>query len=166
MALDVSGIGNVGEFFSQHYVDALLESDLKHTFRRWTEAEKEQKTKPPMKRLASLADTYFRLAARAQGETHAPERLALAREFHANLLAALGYERKPELLLLDDDRVVPVLLSVRKFHGSISAEHGVGELKVDKLEHHKSPVALSMMRAIKQALDPKNVMNPGRVLRA
>jgi FAD/FMN-containing dehydrogenase len=56
--------------------------------------------------------------------------------------------------------------SVARFGGSISAEHGVGSLKVTELEHHKSPVALGMMRAIKQALDPHNVMNPGRVLRA
>jgi FAD/FMN-containing dehydrogenase len=55
--------------------------------------------------------------------------------------------------------------SVQKFGGSISAEHGVGSLKVGKLEKHKSPVALGMMRAIKQALDPENRMNPGRVLR-
>jgi FAD/FMN-containing dehydrogenase len=55
--------------------------------------------------------------------------------------------------------------SVARFEGSISAEHGVGSLKLDKLEHHKSPVALGMMRAIKLALDPHNTMNPGRVLR-
>ena len=55
--------------------------------------------------------------------------------------------------------------SVARFGGSISAEHGIGSLKVDKLEHHKSPVALSMMRAIKLALDPRNLMNPGRVVR-
>ncbi len=54
---------------------------------------------------------------------------------------------------------------VDRYKGSISAEHGVGSLKADKLEHHKSPVALGMMRAIKQALDPENLMNPGRVLR-
>lgn len=55
--------------------------------------------------------------------------------------------------------------SVQSFGGSISAEHGVGSLKVSKLEQHKSPVALSLMRAIKGALDPDNLMNPGRVLR-
>jgi FAD/FMN-containing dehydrogenase len=55
--------------------------------------------------------------------------------------------------------------SVQAFGGSISAEHGVGSLKVNKLEHHKSPVALAMMRAVKRALDPQNLMNPGRVLR-
>ena len=54
---------------------------------------------------------------------------------------------------------------VDEFNGSISAEHGIGSLKVDKLEHHKSPVALGLMRSIKQALDPHNLMNPGRVIR-
>ena len=48
--------------------------------------------------------------------------------------------------------------------GSISAEHGIGTLKRDELVKRKSPVALQMMRAIKQALDPAGRMNPGRVL--
>ena len=58
-----------------------------------------------------------------------------------------------------------VYASVARFGGSISAEHGVGTMKVGKLEAFKPPVALSMMRAIKQALDPQGIMNPGRVLR-
>jgi FAD/FMN-containing dehydrogenase len=48
--------------------------------------------------------------------------------------------------------------------GSISAEHGIGALKRDELRERKSPVALAMMRAIKQALDPNGTLNPGRVL--
>ena len=55
--------------------------------------------------------------------------------------------------------------AVSRYEGSISAEHGVGTLKRDKLEQHKSPVALSLMRSIKQSLDPHNLLNPGRVLR-
>ncbi|TFY96440.1 FAD-binding oxidoreductase [Ramlibacter rhizophilus] len=54
---------------------------------------------------------------------------------------------------------------VRRHGGSISAEHGVGSLKVDSLPDYKSPVALGMMRAIKGGLDPRNLMNPGRVVR-
>ena len=50
--------------------------------------------------------------------------------------------------------------------GSISAEHGIGALKRDELVARKSPVALDMMRAIKNALDPAGVLNPGRVLSA
>ena len=54
--------------------------------------------------------------------------------------------------------------SVTSFGGSISAEHGVGQLKRDELAHYKSPVALALMRSIKQALDPRGLMNPGRVV--
>ncbi len=54
--------------------------------------------------------------------------------------------------------------AVMRFAGSISAEHGVGSLKVDTLHLYKDPVALQLMRSIKQAIDPQNLMNPGRVL--
>lgn len=50
--------------------------------------------------------------------------------------------------------------------GSFSAEHGVGRLKVADLERYGDPARLSAMRAIKTALDPVGIMNPGAVLRA
>ena len=50
--------------------------------------------------------------------------------------------------------------------GSISAEHGIGQAKVDEIVRYKSPVALDAMRAVKRALDPDNIMNPGKVVRA
>jgi FAD/FMN-containing dehydrogenase len=49
-------------------------------------------------------------------------------------------------------------------HGSFSAEHGVGVLKRHEMLDRKSPVALGMMRAVKQALDPNGLLNPGRVV--
>lgn len=54
--------------------------------------------------------------------------------------------------------------SVHRFNGSISAEHGIGALKRDELTRYKSDVELQVMRSIKQALDPDNIMNPGKVL--
>ena len=54
--------------------------------------------------------------------------------------------------------------SVLQFAGSISAEHGIGSLKRDELPHYKSAVALDMMRAVKNALDPMEILNPGRVI--
>lgn len=54
---------------------------------------------------------------------------------------------------------------VDEMGGSISAEHGIGRLKVDDLERYGDPAKLSAMRAIKAALDPKGIMNPGAVLR-
>ena len=54
--------------------------------------------------------------------------------------------------------------AVQACGGSFSAEHGIGELKRDELAQRKSPVALGLMRAIKQALDPHGRLNPGRVV--
>jgi len=53
---------------------------------------------------------------------------------------------------------------VDELGGSISAEHGIGQLKRDELLRHKSPVEIEMMRAIKRVLDPQGLMNPGKVL--
>ena len=54
--------------------------------------------------------------------------------------------------------------SVAAFGGSISAEHGIGTMKRDDMVRYKSPVEIGLMRAIKQTLDPLNLMNPGKVL--
>ncbi len=55
---------------------------------------------------------------------------------------------------------------VTQFNGSISAEHGLGQLKVNEITRHKSPLELELMRNIKHALDPHGLMNPGKVLHA
>ncbi|AUG52338.1 FAD-binding oxidoreductase [Thalassospira marina] len=48
--------------------------------------------------------------------------------------------------------------------GSISAEHGIGRLKVDELVHYADPAKIKLLAAIKQALDPQNTLNPGKVI--
>ncbi len=53
---------------------------------------------------------------------------------------------------------------VGRYHGSISAEHGIGRLKRDELPAVKGEVAMAMMRSIKQALDPNGILNPGKVV--
>ena len=53
---------------------------------------------------------------------------------------------------------------VHQFGGSISAEHGIGQSKRGELAHYKNGVELELMRAVKKALDPNNLMNPGKVL--
>ena len=54
---------------------------------------------------------------------------------------------------------------VHRYQGSISAEHGIGQAKVDEITRYKSAAELEAMRAIKRALDPNNIMNPGKVVR-
>jgi FAD/FMN-containing dehydrogenase len=53
---------------------------------------------------------------------------------------------------------------VRRYRGSISAEHGIGRLKRAALALQEGPVAIDVMRALKRALDPNGIMNPGKVL--
>jgi FAD/FMN-containing dehydrogenase len=84
---------------------------------------------------------------------------------HYNVQAPAGVDAAQFLQHREEEVNRIVFDSVMQFGGSISAEHGVGSLKVDHLVHYKSPVALGLMRTINQALDPLNLMNPGRVLR-
>ncbi|MDV7105615.1 FAD-binding oxidoreductase [Vibrio sp. TH_r3] len=53
---------------------------------------------------------------------------------------------------------------VEQYQGSISAEHGIGTLKRDFLHHSVSQQSIELMRTIKQALDPKNILNPGKLI--
>ena len=54
--------------------------------------------------------------------------------------------------------------TVNALNGSISAEHGIGQLKRDELLRYKSTVEIELMRTIKQALDPRGLMNPGKLI--
>ncbi|MBX3610922.1 MAG: FAD-binding oxidoreductase [Hydrogenophaga sp.] len=83
---------------------------------------------------------------------------------HYNVQAPAGADAKN--FLIEQEMWVNQLVfdQVARYDGSISAEHGVGSLKAEHLTHFKDPVALTMMRRIKQALDPHNRCNPGRVL--
>src|SRR6516162_8166391 len=53
---------------------------------------------------------------------------------------------------------------VREFAGSISAGHGVGRLKRDEITHYKAPIEIELMRRVKRALDPDNIMNSGKLV--
>jgi FAD/FMN-containing dehydrogenase len=62
------------------------------------------------------------------------------------------------------NRIVHDLVS--RHGGSISAEHGIGQLKRDELPRYKSTVEMALMQKLKDALDPDNLLNPGKVLRS
>ena len=84
---------------------------------------------------------------------------------HYNVFPLKGESRDGHLTRIDAIKTL-VHDMVQARGGSFSAEHGIGRLKVSDLEKYGDPVKLSMMGAIKQALDPKGIMNPGAVLRA
>ena len=83
---------------------------------------------------------------------------------HYNVQAPAGSDS--QAFLQQHEAAINTLVfdAVHRFGGSISAEHGIGQLKRDILPRYQSPVALEMMRAIKHALDPHHIMNPGKVL--
>ena len=83
---------------------------------------------------------------------------------HYNVQAPIG-QSAADFLATHEAAVNTVVYdAVQRLGGSISAEHGIGALKRDELAARKSPVALGMMRAVKTALDPQGIMNPGRLL--
>ena len=77
-----------------------------------------------------------------------------------HVVAGVG-DRSPETRHAVEETVYAPL---RRIAGSISAEHGVGLQKREFLAWTRSPEELAMMRILKQALDPKNILNPGKIL--
>lgn len=82
---------------------------------------------------------------------------------HFNLTQPEGADTTAYLARWDDICHV-VNTIILDLDGSISAEHGVGRFKKDDMPHIKSPVEMAMLRAVKAALDPRGLMNPGKML--
>jgi FAD/FMN-containing dehydrogenase len=82
---------------------------------------------------------------------------------HYNVIQPEGAD-KADFLKRWDDVNGAVFAVVKKYGGSISAEHGIGVLKRDLLPSVKDPVAFELMKSLKHLLDPKNILNPGKVL--
>ena len=82
---------------------------------------------------------------------------------HYNVMQPAGADRGAFLRRWDEVNTA-VFAVVAKYGGSVSAEHGIGVLKRDLLPKVKDPVALDLMRTLKGALDPKGILNPGKVL--
>src|ERR1700689_2874401 len=82
---------------------------------------------------------------------------------HYNVTQPVGADKAEDLQRWADVNAA-VFAVVKKYGGSISAEHGVGVLKRDLLPSVKDPVALGLMHSLKRMLDPKGILNPGKVL--
>jgi FAD/FMN-containing dehydrogenase len=82
---------------------------------------------------------------------------------HFNLSQPVGMDKAAFMATWKEfNRIVHDI--VRTMGGSISAEHGIGLIKRDELVHYKDPVGLDLMHTLKRALDPHNILNPGKVL--
>ena len=83
-----------------------------------------------------------------------------------NLHYNISYTRPGNAELFADEDAVNAIVyeQVHRLRGTLAAEHGVGQLKGHWLQRYKDPAALAVMRAVKQALDPQGIMNPGKWL--
>jgi FAD/FMN-containing dehydrogenase len=75
-----------------------------------------------------------------------------------------GRARSDPAALAATDVNCTVLDVVQRFGGSFSAEHGIGQAKRAELARYKGALEIELMRAVKRALDPRGIMNPGKVL--
>lgn len=110
MSFAITGLTNANEFYSQHYLDEILEKDLKALFDQW----KDQGAQSPVGRLraAAGANGYFRARERFLTERKASERASLFIDLVQPLLAALGYELAQQNMVLADGEL-PVLAVYR-----------------------------------------------------
>lgn len=153
MSIDITGITNENEFYTHHYLAAILENDLKEVFQEWKRREEEDNTPQPATQLRGLRRDFFRMLASLERERDPAERLRLQRAFTARLLQALGYELHPRWVANEDATLLPLL-------GGVSRADGSPELWIlEAIEPHgeqADPFTLSPIEAQYPAeTDPK-----------
>lgn len=115
--MPLTGIANENEFYSAHYLDAILKEDLKGVAQQWKEKATEDE-KTPDRLLGGLRQDYFRLREhRLERTRDVEEQLLLQREFFQQMLTILGYDWQPQLKVLDDDSLLPVVAEVSRSNG-------------------------------------------------
>ncbi|MDO9528363.1 MAG: hypothetical protein Q7J27_04295 [Syntrophales bacterium] len=142
MAIDFTGIGNINEFYTDHYLNAILENDLKDVLKKWKQREEEEAARPPYADLRGLSKDFFTMRNRLEKERKTEERLQLQREFLEKLLPVLGYEFQPALKELDNGSFLPIA-------GEIKRPNGAPELwiieAVDPSGEDADPLELSIL---------------------
>jgi hypothetical protein len=108
MPIDLAGISNENDFYSEHYLTTIFEGDIEEALREWREAEKAGGS-PPNRKLEKVGSLWRRLSVDYRGEKNDLARLRISREFAHALLDALGYERHSELHLDAEGKLIPVL---------------------------------------------------------
>ncbi len=115
MPIDLTGISNVNEFYSHHYLDALFEGDIRDLLSRWDAAEADGGRPAPYKALARCGVEYFKAKARAEQTVSAGDRFAETHPVNVALAEALGYAYTSGAFeFVENDAVVPVLASLKR----------------------------------------------------
>jgi hypothetical protein len=118
MAIDFTGIYNENEFYTHHYLAAILEKDLKDVLNKWKQQDKDENIRPPYAGLKGIASKYFNLRNQESKARKPEDKLGYQRQFLQNILQILGYEFRPALKELEDEVVIPIIGEVTKQSGA------------------------------------------------
>lgn len=114
--INLNGISNENEFYTQHYLSVILENDLKDLFGNWSDKDREETSPPTL--LNRLTRPYFILLDHLRRERTPARRLEIQREIESSVMEALGYRFDPAVVPMDDDSSLPVLCRLDKADGS------------------------------------------------
>lgn len=118
MAIDLTGIQNVGEFYSYHYLDALLDKDLRGLFDKWRLSDDNEDEDPdtdtPDRRFNRCATDYFKAKSVALNLQRQASRYQPSHALHVQLLEALGFAYLPGVHYLLDGTAVPILSQIKR----------------------------------------------------
>lgn len=115
--MDLTGIRNENDFYTHHYLAAILDQDLKDLFARWNQEERDKGVRPPSERLMALARSFVRMRADLERPVEPAERIERQREFFRPFFDELGFTLSPADLEPDEGMVVSVAGQVRRPDG-------------------------------------------------
>jgi hypothetical protein len=118
MAMDITGIFNENEFYTHHYLSAILENDLKEVFARWKQQEDDVGTPQPWTQLRGLRKAFFTRLGLLDREQDVTQRLLIQRESATRLLSVLGYDFHSHTVEMDDGSCIPLLGGIERTDGA------------------------------------------------
>lgn len=120
MAIDLTGILSVNEYYTHHYLNTILEEDIKDIVKKLKEESDENEERTPWSKLKELSKKYYTLNEKMKKEKNLQNRYTLQYEFIVNLYKSLGYDINDnvEYIELKNNVSVPVLHEVKKANGA------------------------------------------------
>lgn len=120
MAIDLTGIVSVNEYYTHHYLNTILEEDIKDIIKKLKEEAEAKEEKTPWSKLRELSKRFYTLNEKQGRDKNLPDRYTMQREFLIELFNVLGYDvcKKRNYFSVKDNEVIPVLHEVRKNNGA------------------------------------------------
>jgi len=112
--IDLTGITNENEFYTHHYLSAILEEDLKKLYKEWAVKEKEEKERAPYSVLAGSAKKFFSLSNQLSNEKTEDSKKEFQNQITELILTPLGYSIKKEEFFLSDSEAIQLTLRINK----------------------------------------------------